>query len=280
MKISNLSINISLALIAGISIGLLIGQNNPNAPEATLNPETDSYQPDVRVETSSTPLELIRLENLLKDETLARQSLQTEIEDLKLLVASLSENLKAKSSEPGLPQPSQQQRAQPNRQVFDREALLDAGMTTEKADDLKSFFERQELERLHIRDQSIREAWSREQFRDAMQALQNNNADTLDGLNDHEYDAFLYATGQSNRVEVSSVLDSSQAQLAGLQAGDHILRYDGSRVYSWNELRSATTQGLLGEQILIEIERDGSTVEYYVDRGPLGIRMNSISQKP
>jgi S1-C subfamily serine protease len=79
---------------------------------------------------------------------------------------------------------------------------------------------------------------------------------------------------------VSSVLATAQAGAAGIQSGDHILRYDNQRIYSGFELRQATTGGNAIDSVSVEVERDGEILEFYLIRGPLGIRMNSVSVAP
>ncbi|MCF6337467.1 MAG: PDZ domain-containing protein, partial [Gammaproteobacteria bacterium] len=61
---------------------------------------------------------------------------------------------------------------------------------------------------------------------------------------------------------------------------DQILRYDNQRIYNGRDLRNATTQGDINETITIEIMRDNRRMEFYVQRGPLGIRMSPVSVAP
>ncbi len=91
---------------------------------------------------------------------------------------------------------------------------------------------------------------------------------------------YLYASGQPNRVAVTSVLESAQAAQAGILPGDLILRYDRERVYNWRDLRTATRSGNLADTVEVEVERDGDTLQLYLLRGPLGIRMDSRSVAP
>ncbi len=147
-------------------------------------------------------------------------------------------------------------------------------------DPLLVFFEQQELQQLYLRDQAIREGWDRQKYREEFQALNDEEDALKDRLGDSAYDAYLYASGQSNRVAVSSVLATAPAGAAGIQPGDHILRYDNQRIYSGFELRQATTGGNASDSVPVEVERDGEILEFYLIRGPLGIRMNSVSVAP
>ena len=69
-------------------------------------------------------------------------------------------------------------------------------------------------------------------------------------------------------------------EMAGIEAGDHILRYDNQRVYNWRDLRTATTSGDISDVIEVEVDRDGETRQCDHARGPLGIRMDSLSVAP
>jgi len=79
---------------------------------------------------------------------------------------------------------------------------------------------------------------------------------------------------------VTSVLASAPAGQAGIEAGDHILRYDNQRMYNWRDLRTATTSGDISDVVEVEVDRDGETLQFYLARGPLGIRMDSLSVAP
>ena len=153
-------------------------------------------------------------------------------------------------------------------------------MESVQAAQLKVFFEQLEMERLYLRDQSAREAWDRARLREEMRRLDSKEESLRDQLGDSAYDAYLYASGQPNRVAVTSVLASAQAGQVGIAAGDHILRYDNQRVYNWRDLRTATTSGDISDVVEIEVDRDGETLQFYLARGPLGIRMNSLSVAP
>ncbi|MBT8433744.1 MAG: PDZ domain-containing protein [Gammaproteobacteria bacterium] len=163
---------------------------------------------------------------------------------------------------------------------MNEQALIDSGMDSGLANTLKTRFEQLELDRLYLRDQSIREGWDRDRYREALQTLTSKEDEFKNQLSESEYDSYLYASGQTNRVAVTSVLESAPAAAAGIEPGDHIIRYDNQRIYNWFELREATSTGEIGEAIAVEVERDGDIIELYLARGPLGIRMNSVSIAP
>lgn len=90
-------------------------------------------------------------------------------------------------------------------------------------------------------------------------------------LGEADYERYLAATGQSTSVAVGSIIESSPAQRAGLQHGDRIVRYDGQRVYGMSDLTRQTLDGTPGEQIMVDILRDGMPMQVVLPRGPLGI---------
>jgi len=131
-----------------------------------------------------------------------------------------------------------------------------------------------------LRDQSIREKWSSEKLREAMQALESKEDELKNQLSETAYDAYLYASGRPNRVAVTSVLENAQAGLMGIKSGDHIIRYDNQRIYNWFDLREATASGNISDMVELQVERDDKMIQFYLTRGPLGIRMNSVSVAP
>lgn len=93
-------------------------------------------------------------------------------------------------------------------------------------------------------------------------------------LGDADYERYRAANGRSTSVTVSSVIDASPAQRAGLQPGDRILSYGGERVFSLADLTRQTLQTLQGEpgqQVAVDITRDGTPMQVVIPRGPLGI---------
>ena len=60
-------------------------------------------------------------------------------------------------------------------------------------------------------------------------------------------------------------------ELAGLQPGDQILRYDGQRLFSMSDLTQQTMQGEAGVNVAVDIMRDGIPMQVVLPRGPVGI---------
>lgn len=277
-----------LIILASLTIGLAIGlliKNDSNEPEPvqTSTNENTAVLDNTENKTvqESDNLAIQELQQQLQDEIAARQSLQKQLDGLSRQLAALEQNWQQENAE----QASQATNANSHsenqeKDWFNTQALIDGGLSSAEANDLKVFFEQQEMNQMFLRDQSIRESWGRQKYRDELQKIEDSSQAFLNQLNDSTYDAYLFASGQSNRVEVTNVLDSSQASSAGIQPGDRIISYDNKRVYSGFELRSATSGGDINESVSVEVERDGEVMELYLSRGPLGIRMNSISVAP
>ncbi len=275
-------------LVAGFVIGVLVTVNIDNR-NSTANPAdepilTHNQVNDNRQETAvrQSSEDFSKLQQLLDKETNARRLLEDKLERLSREVAVLSEKFQlARDGSGQITEIGEQANdLKLTNTWFNEQALIDSGMSSSQADELKSFFEQQEMDRMVLRDQSIREKWDRQKYLDEIQKLAEQEDTRLNQLDKTALEAYLYASGQPNRVKVTSVLASSQAGTAGIQPGDYIIRYNNERIFSGFELRAATSSGEINESIPVEVERNGEILEFYLTRGPLGIRMNSVSVAP
>ncbi len=284
----NSAVLAGLALATGIVIGILI-ELNSDTPDVTATvSEQDQaiVAPDRTTGVFSTDLaseSLSVLERRLDEEIKARKTLEKKLAEFNRKITDLERNAQLlvdtnlaaiveEQDESGLPGS--------NQRWFNEQALIESGMNDSQARELKISFEQLELERLYLRDQSIRESWDRDRYREALQVLDSKEDELKNQLSETEYDSYLYASGQTNRVAVTSVLESAPAATAGIEPGDHIIRYDSQRIYNWRDLRDATSSGTIGNMVSVEVDRDGQTMDFYLARGPLGIRMNSVSVAP
>lgn len=275
---------IGLALVIGVGIGVII-QNNPEAPGSTTTPSFDNTAivanvPNEVISPNSAlaTADISELSHRLEEEIQARKALEQRLETLSQQITAL--DIKPTSTPDMNPSDQTANAGEQGANWFNEQALLDNGMDSSQANELKVYFEQLEMERLYLRDQSVREDWNREQLREAMQKLAGKEDELKNRLGESAYDAYLYASGQSNRVAVTSVLASAPAGTAGILAGDQIIRYDNQRIYDWQDLREATASGNMNETVAVEVERNGETMQFYLARGPLGIRMNSVSVEP
>ena len=93
-------------------------------------------------------------------------------------------------------------------------------------------------------------------------------------LGEVDYERYLTANGRSTSVGIGSVIPNSPAQVAGLQAGDQIIRYDGERVFSMMEVAGKIMRGEAEGNVIVDIERDGIPMQLVLPRGPLGVSGN------
>ena len=282
-------IYISLALAVGVAVGVMI-QNGFETPDLTVttsinNTATMAGDGNSADEFDSARFvaDIAELERLLKYEINARQELEKKFELLSQKEANFdsgSQSFLETESTESVSSDGESDVSTADRGWFNEQALIDSGMGSSQASELKGHFEQLEMERLYLRDRSIRESWSREKYREAVQSLDSKEGELENQLGESMYDSYLYASGRPNRVSVTSVFPSAQAGIAGIVSGDHIIRYDNQRIYNGFGLREATTGGNAGDTVALEVERDGKTIQFYLVRGPLGIRMNSVSVAP
>jgi hypothetical protein len=90
-------------------------------------------------------------------------------------------------------------------------------------------------------------------------------------LGEADYERYLRASGRATTIPIRDVLASSPAERSGIQPGDEILAYAGKRVFDMRELNALTLEGTPGESVVVEVRRDGQTVQLVMPRGPLGI---------
>lgn len=159
---------------------------------------------------------------------------------------------------------------------MDQQTLVTAGVNPETASTIMRRQSQVEMQRLELRDQASREGWiDSERFFEEMRSLNSDAGALREEIGEDAYDRFLYLTGQPNRVVISSVIDDSPAQQAGVRAGDVVLSYADDRILAWTDLRNATRDGNRGEDVLIRVLRNGQIVDLSMPRGPMGIRMDS-----
>jgi membrane-associated protease RseP (regulator of RpoE activity) len=177
-------------------------------------------------------------------------------------------------SETGSPEPAAEQPATPEsaaqrqttRDSRFAQRIEQAGLTTEEYGLLETRAYELYLENFEQEWLQRREAWlngeRRPDSRDRLRAE----------LGDEAYDRYLYASGSPNRVRVRQVMPGSAAQLAGLKDGDVVLRYDGERLFDFEDLREASYRGEPGESVILEVRRaDGTSAQLVIPRGPMGI---------
>ena len=287
----------ALTLVLGL---LLVGRFSADpAPTTSTLPEaegvttTQNASPTLHVETTSSSTNnsndllsrIAALEEALRIETQARSKLEIAVKELQPAHARNSESTRSQSARDAAEETNTiVETASPSAEppVLERpQALAQLGVDTFRATQLSKQVEEIEMQHLILRDKASREGWANSpRYTDAVRKLPDESDIYRKELGDNNYDAFLYRTGQPNRVSVQSVLAGSPAQKAGVEGGDLIFSYANERVFSWADLTGATGSGEPGQSVLIELVRNGKKINVYVPRGPLGVRMSADRSAP
>lgn len=285
---------ISVVLAAVVAIGLGWVLSPSCEPGALLEP---SLQPqDAAHAAPPTREEMDALHRSVSEQAAAIRTLTDELALLRHEVATLDgvappgsggEEVAGDADATRPEDPPAQEAASPGgaagapageRPSFDAESLLAAGYSSQEVARLRERWERLTLDRLEVNNRALREGWLLEpRLQEEHRAL-----DTVfrEDVGEEGYDAFLYATGQPNRVRVKEVIARSPASHAGMQPGDVIVSYDGERTFAARDLQLATAQGRRGDLVRIEVVRDGRPITLRVERGPLGIILQGSAEPP
>lgn len=215
------------------------------------------------------------LEQAVSDERQARQLLQEEI----LILTAMLEDLQPEAGD-ALDRDSHADRnpaisIEERRQMFARrnspggraERLVEAGFSPGLAAWIVQREEELQMEALQARYEAGRSGSPVNFYRDQMST---SNA-LREELGDAEYERYLEANGRPTTVSISSVIGSSPAESAGLMPRDEIVRYDGERVFSMTDINLATMEGQSGQNVVVDVVRDGVPMQIVLPRGPLGI---------
>jgi len=162
------------------------------------------------------------------------------------------------------------------------EALIETGIPTEQAALIQSRLDEYDLKQLYIKDRASREGWlNTARYRKEQRQAQTEYRELRSEIGDDAYDRMLYALGQGNRVVVRDIMQNSSAEQYGLQANDRVYEYDGQRVFTGQELNDLVTQGGdAGALVLVRVQRDEQQLDFYLPRGPIGIRLASSRELP
>ena len=148
-----------------------------------------------------------------------------------------------------------------------RLALTDAGFSAAQADWIMQREAELRMEALQARYEAMRSG----EPMNPMTRFANPDSELRQELGDAQYEMYLRASQRRTAVGVGTVFESSPAQTAGLLPGDQITHYDGTRVFGVFDLTQQAMQGNAGENVVVNITRDGVPMQLVIPRGPLGI---------
>ena len=152
--------------------------------------------------------------------------------------------------------------------------LVEAGIDIATAQEIIRRKDEYEYRQLELRDRATREGFvGTVKFRKELNRLRQDDFNIRIELGDDVFDRYLYATGQSNRVKVSSIMQGSPAEYAGVKKGDVIISYGEKRIFSWHNLNKSTAKGQRDESVILNVKRNGEIFNISVQRGPLGVKL-------
>lgn len=154
-----------------------------------------------------------------------------------------------------------------NREAMRVEQLVAGGFTEGRARQILELEDRIRMDAL----QAEYEARQNGESFNAWEWASDYQAGLRDRLGDADYEKYLTSQGSQASVTVREVIGESPANRAGLQPGDRILSYDGRRIFTMNELRSMAFSGEPGEDVIVDVERNGQRMQLVLPRGPMGI---------
>jgi hypothetical protein len=164
---------------------------------------------------------------------------------------------------------------------LDEATLVTAGFSPSDARDLKRAYDELQMEQLYARDRAARKDFGKgESWAATLEEIATQERTLADRYGEAGYDWMLYASGRPNRVSVDQIFEGSPAEAGGLNEGDIVLRYAEERIRNSRELRDATSDGVAGEWVEVEILRDERIERVQLPRGPLGITLAVDSVAP
>lgn len=268
-------IAIAISLAAGFAAGAFVLRTESPQPSAGSGIGAGDYFD----QTAATEQRIRALEAAVAEERNARQLLEEELLALFAEIEELREAPQAQQSAERLAETapreamSRTESLRQRRDVAASEegrvaALVDAGFAPDRADWILRREDELRLEAMQARFEAQRTGDMQALF-----AARNSNESALRvELGDADYERYLDAYGRPTAVSVGSVLESSPGQRAGLQVGDQIVSYDGQRVFSYTDINNQQLQGEVGESVVVDILRDGMSMQLVMPRGPIGIQ--------
>jgi len=273
---SRIAVAIVVSLIAGFSAGALwLGGAPVNDGNSTINPAADVVDPSLPLADRLTQLELViaqeRDARMVLEDQLA--ALLDEIERIgsvdqsELLEKARQEQATRREARRGRSESPDYATMMRDLQARRVNVLTRGGFSGDEAREVLRRESEAQYKAMLLAHEAQRNGEARDSTRPNGDAQELLRAE----LGDDEYERYLRAQGHPAAFQVTQVMDGSPGSLAGLQPGDRIVSYDGERVFGSNDLRSLTLRGTIGEDVVVEIDRDGMRMQLNLQRGPVGV---------
>jgi len=266
------SIAVGISLVAGFAVAAIVLRATDSGSTTQQSVVPASYFD----ETAATEERIRALEAAVSEERQARQLLEDE---LFVLFAEI-ERLEAGGGNRDNAQINRDSAVVEGTQIFERlredrssvgqrESLIDAGLTPDRAD----WILRRESELRYESMQARFEASNSGTEQDWFDAALNPESMLRAEIGDADYEKYLEGNNRPTSVNISNVMASSPGERAGLQPGDEIVNYDGQRVFSTFELVQQTMGGGGEGTVVIDLLRDGAPIQIVLPRGPIGVEV-------
>jgi TolA-binding protein len=260
----------AVGLATGIAAAAIVLNTSRTVPESA-----PSATPAYFDKSAATEDRIRALEAAISEEREARQLLEeelmllfAEIERLEGSREEMTENREARGRvETSAVERTQQARADRSA-AGGRDAMIEAGLTPERVDWILRREEEMRFESMQARF----DARNSDEPRNPFDARFNPEAMLRAEIGDADYERYLEANNRPTSARVGNVLASSPGERAGLQPGDQIVGYDGTRVFSSGDLIQQTMQGGEGS-VVVDVIRDGAPMQVVLPRGPIGIEI-------
>jgi len=278
---NRIAIAVVVSLLAGFAVGAWVGGDD--AERSATAPTAVSENPG-----SQTSVEdrLLRLEQIIAEERDARFALEDTIamlfEGIERLegggertVAALraraeSENARRASSRSDRRDAAEWMR---NYQEGRVTRLIEGGFSEDEARRVLEQESESAFKALHLAWEAQRNGETIDRYSSDFDPLAIMRSE----MGDDSYARYLEAQGQPTAIKISQVLGGSPGSKIGLQPGDELVSYGGDRVFSIRDLRNGSMQGNPDEDVVIEIERDGTRMQLTLPRGPIGITGSGVN---
>ena len=265
---------VAVSLIAGVAVGVWLVTDRPASGPA------ESALVSTGDVVTAQEERLLSLEQLIAEEREARLELVVLVQDL---IDDIERDELAES--PRAAESSAENRGRDESRVGSLRRSRDFASMVRNFEDrrlqglMAGGFSEDEARRVLQREseaeyKAMQLAWEAQRDGaplDQLAALNDPQALLRADLGDTDYERFLEAQGQPTSVQITRVLNGSPGSEAGLQPGDQIVSYNGARVFNVADMRELTLQGAAGEDVVIEIDREGVRMQLSVPRGPVGI---------
>jgi hypothetical protein len=220
---------------------------------------------------------------ILDEEISERHVLAEQLEEVRSEMTELQQYLRARVESVFSINPRNTVTQQPGPQIDQaiEGRLAASGFTPQQFETIRRREAGAQMRQIELDDRARREGWvNTPRYYEESNNLPSGADIVRRDLGDDAYNRYLFASGRPNRVTVGRVIETSPAELAGLQPGDVIRSYGGERVFSSAQLVNLRSAGEKGVPVIVEIIRDGELMQIWMPRGAMGVETRSRMVDP